>query len=195
LPQVFGIPRKTHPVGGLARMWSNSATQHTITLSTVLSGVCPAKDGGERQFAATMSAILSAVRPLRRRKRSEGGSYPVKPRQSVFLSLSSGHGSSLHRYILWSTRPNAQPIVLFCLRPPPIPPSHPQFPSNPACRAEANRRRVNPRQTDQSHPTDPTDPTDSGNSTQFHLFPLISTSSSPGVANCEWRIGELGDWD
>jgi hypothetical protein len=48
-------------------------------------------------------------------------SNPVKPSQSVLQSLSSCHGSGPHRYILWSIRPNAQPIVLFHLRPPPIP--------------------------------------------------------------------------
>jgi hypothetical protein len=67
-----------------------------------------------------LSAVLSAVSPrscsaeaLRRRKRSEDGSKPVKASQSVFQSLPLGHGSSRHRDMLWSLRPNAQPMAVY----------------------------------------------------------------------------------
>jgi hypothetical protein len=70
--------------------------------------------------------------------------------------LPSGHVSSRRHDILWSTRPNAQPIAV-CYY------SIHQF--------SRAIRNVLQTQTDQSYSTDPTDPTDSRNP-QFHLVPL-----------------------
>ncbi len=81
-------------------------------------------------FAPRHNAIPASRLVKNRHLASPPSSKSVKASQSVFQSLSSGHGSSPNRYILWSTRPNTQQIVLSCLRPAPKPPCHPQFPSN-----------------------------------------------------------------